>query len=545
MCQHETVHLLVENQLLALITIMSLGLLLGRVRIGNFRLGVAAVLFVGLGLATIEPAITLPPLIYILGLSVFVYTIGLEAAPGFFESMRTTGLRLNLFGLGMIATITAVSFGLIKWFGIDNPSGAGLFTGALTNTPAMAAVVDSLPVFVTGADDKTLDLPVVAYSLSYPLGVLGVILSVAFLSKIFKIDHDREAEDAGVAIQPLKTRRIRVTHEGLPSVSSMPIRFDLDIIISRIEHRGELFLPEPNDHVDPGDIISVVGTEEELERAAEHIGEFLPGDPTHDERLDFRRIFVSSTSLVGIPLRRLRGRLPGILVTRVRRGDMDFVATPDTVLQLGDRVRVVASTDRIDQATRIFGDSYKRISDINLLPLLVGMTVGVLLGMVAIPLPGGASLKLGSAGGPLIAALILGAIGRTGPVVWQIPFGANLALRQLGITLFLAGIGTTAGAGFGEALKDPQSLLIIGIGAIITVVFSLLTLIIGYKVLKIPFGQVAGMISGLQTHPAVLTYVSDHTKNELPSMGYTSVYPMAMVAKIVSAQVLLFLLFTF
>lgn len=545
MCQHETVHLLVENQLLALITIMSLGLLLGRVRIGNFRLGVAAVLFVGLGLATIEPAITLPPLIYILGLSVFVYTIGLEAAPGFFESMRTTGLRLNLFGLGMIATITAVSFGLIKWFGIDNPSGAGLFTGALTNTPAMAAVVDSLPVFVTGADDKTLDLPVVAYSLSYPLGVLGVILSVAFLSKIFKIDHDREAEDAGVAIQPLKTRRIRVTHEGLPSVSSMPIRFDLDIIISRIEHRGELFLPEPGDHVDPGDIISVVGTEEELERAAEHIGEFLPGDPTHDERLDFRRIFVSSTSLVGIPLRRLRGRLPGILVTRVRRGDMDFVATPDTVLQLGDRVRVVASTDRIDQATRIFGDSYKRISDINLLPLLVGMTVGVLLGMVAIPLPGGASLKLGSAGGPLIAALILGAIGRTGPVVWQIPFGANLALRQLGITLFLAGIGTTAGAGFGEALKDPQSLLIIGIGAIITVVFSLLTLIIGYKVLKIPFGQVAGMISGLQTHPAVLTYVSDHTKNELPSMGYTSVYPMAMVAKIVSAQVLLFLLFTF
>ena len=534
-----------ENKLLALLVIMSLGLLIGRIKIAGFRLGVAAVLFVGLGFATLEPDITLPSIVFIIGLSMFVYTIGLEAGPGFFESLRTTGIRHNIFGLLMVVVITGVSYALIKAFNIDSPSGAGMFTGALTNTPAMAAVVDTLPALI-GSDSDTkaqLELPVVAYSLAYPIGVLGVIISVAVLAKVFRIDHDQEARDAGVAIQELLTRRIRVTKEGLPSVTTMPHRFDLEIIISRIEHSGKLFLPEPGDHVDPGDIISVVGTEEEVNKAQELIGEFLPGDPTHDEGLDYRRIFVSTTEMVGIPLRKLRPRLDHMLVTRVRRGDADMVATPDTILQLGDRVRVVAPHESIDRATRLFGDSYKRISDINLLPLLLGMSVGVLIGMIPIPLPGGTALKLGSAGGPLVVSLILGAIGRTGPIVWQVPYGANLALRQLGITLFLAGIGTTAGAGFGKALADPRSLTILAVGAAITMIFSLLTLIIGYKFMKIPFGQVSGILAGMQTHPAVLSYVSDQTKNELPSIGYTTVYPMAMVAKIVSAQVLLFLLF--
>lgn len=542
----EIVQLLVENQLLALVTIMAIGLLVGRIKIFGFQLGVAAVLFVGLAFATIEPNITLPPIVYILGLSLFVYTIGLEAAPGFFASMRTTGMRLNIFGFVTILVMTLVAFGLIKFFNIDSSSGAGLLTGAFTNTPAMAAVVDALPSFLGDkTTEQALELPVVAYSLTYPLGVLGVILSVAFLSRIFKINHDKEAEDAGVAPHPLHTRRVKVTKEGLPSVNNIPVQFDLEVIVSRIEHRGKLFLPEVGDRVEPDDIISVVGTDEELDKAVALIGETLPGDPTHDDRLDYRRIFVSSNTLVGKPLRKLRGTMQGLLVTRVRRGDQDIVATPDTVLQLGDRVRVVSHHENIDRATRLFGDSYKKISDFNLLPLLLGLFAGILVGLIAIPLPGGAALKLGSAGGPLIISLILGSLGRTGPIVWQVPFGANLALRQLGITLFLAGIGTTAGAGFGKALKDPQSLLIIGVGAIITVLFSCLILIIGHKVLKVPFGQAAGMIAGLQTHPAVLSYVSNHTKNELPSMGYTTVYPMAMVAKIICAQLLLFLLFNF
>ena len=537
-------HLLVENQLFTLLLIMTIGLLVGRIQIGGFRLGVAAVLFVGLGLATIEPDIALPAIVFIMGLSLFVYTIGLEAGPDFFSSMRTTGLRLNALAIGMIVATMAVGVGLLKFLGIDAASGAGVFTGAMTNTPAMAAVVDTLTNMASTPEEVVAaeSMPVVAYSLTYPLGVLGVILSVAVLSKVFRIDNDQEARDAGVAIQQLVTRRIEVTRRDLPTVTSLPHSLELDVIVSRIEHRGTLYIPEPGDTALVGDIISVVGTEEEVQRAEELIGEGLPGDPTHDDGLDFRRIFVSSPEMVGVPLAQLRSRLDGMLVTRVRRGDADMVATPDTVLQLGDRVRVVADHEHIDIATKLFGDSYKGISDFNLLPLLAGLALGVIVGMIPIPLPGGTALKLGNAGGPLLVALILGAKGRTGPIVWQVPYGANLALRQFGITVFLAGIGTTAGAGFGKALQDPASLTIIGTGAVLTFLVSLLTLIVGHKLMKIPFGQVSGMIAGMQTHPAVLSYVSDQTKNELPSMGYTTVYPLSMVTKIICAQVLLFLL---
>lgn len=538
------VHLLVENQLFALLLIMTIGLLLGRIRIGGFRLGVAAVLFVGLGFATIEPEIALPSIVFILGLSLFVYTIGLEAGPSFFTSLRTTGIRLNALAVGVIVVVTLLAVALLKALGIDGPTGAGVFTGSMTNTPAMAAVVDTLTNMATNPTEEDIakTVPVVAYSLTYPLGVLGVILSVAILSKVFRIDNDKEAHDAGVAIQALETRRIEVTNHGLPAVTNLPHELELDIIVSRIEHRGAMYIPEPGDAALSGDILTIVGTEEELDRAERLIGESLPGDPTHDEGLDFRRIFVSSADMVGVPLSKLRKRLDGMLVTRVRRGDADMVATPETVLQLGDRVRVVAPHDRIDRATRLFGDSYKRISEVNLLPLFAGLALGVIIGMIPIPLPGGAALKLGNAGGPLLVALILGAKGRTGPIVWQLPYGANLALRQFGIAVFLAGIGTTAGAGFGKALKDPASLTIIGAGAVVTFAISLITLIIGHKLMKIPFGQVSGMVAGMQTHPAVLSYVSDQTKNELPSMGYTTVYPLSMVAKIICAQILLFLL---
>lgn len=533
--------ILVNNQLLTLVLIMALGLFLGQINMGGFRLGVAAVLFVGLIFATIEPEIALPPIMYITGLSLFVYTIGLEAAPGFVQTMKTTGLRHNAFGLVMILAALGLAYALIKGLGMAPAVGIGMFTGSLTNTPALAAALDALPNFIS--DAAILDVPVVAYSLTYPLGVLGIILTIAILAKVFRVNHAQEAEDAGVAIHPLTTKRVLITHAGLPSVTNMPRDFDVDVIISRIEHNGQLFLPEHGDRVSPGDIVSIVGTEEALKVAIPKIGEPLPGAPTHDGRLDFRRIFVSSPSLVGIPLKDLRPRMSGMLVTRVRRGDQDLVATPDTVLQLGDRVRVVADHEHIDRATKLFGDSYRRISDFNLLPMLAGLGLGVLLGMVEIPLPGGSGLKLGNAGGPLIMALILGSWARTGPIVWQVPYGVNLALRQLGIAIFLAGIGTTAGAGFGEAIQDPYSLVIIGVGAIVTVALALLTLIVGYKVFRIPFGQVAGILAGLQTHPAVLSYVSEQTKNELPAMGYTAVYPMAMIAKIVCTQILLFLLF--
>lgn len=546
-CDYLLVSLLVENQLLALVAIMSIGLLLGRIKIFGFRLGVAAVLFVGLAFSTIEPGITVPALIYVVGLALFVYTIGLESGPDFFKSLKSTGLRNNGLALGAIVATTALAWLLIRLFDFEPATGAGMLTGALTNTPAMAAVVDALPTLVdadSGELHHLLELPVVAYSLTYPLGVLVVILTIAVFAAVFKVDHQQEAVDAGVAVQELRGRRIRVIREGLPAISNIPELLELDVIISRVERNGdaEQFIPEEGDRSQLGDVLTVVGSEQELDRAVEHLGEFASGDPYGDVELDYRRIFVSDESMVGIPLAKLRGRLPGMLITRIRRGDSDLIAHPEMTLQLGDRVRVVAPTSRIAEATHVFGDSYRRLADFNLIPLVVGLALGVLVGMVEFPLPGGSALSLGSAGGPLLVALILGALSRTGKVVWQIPYSANLALRQLGITLFLAAIGTTAGAGFRSALGDPSSLVIIGVGVLLTFTMCLIVLIVGHVIMDIPFGEAAGILAGTQTHPAVLSYVAETTRNELPAMGYTSVYPLAMVAKIIAAQALLFLL---
>ncbi|AMA00674.1 aspartate:alanine exchanger family transporter [Corynebacterium glutamicum] len=536
--------LLVENQLLALVVIMTVGLLLGRIKIFGFRLGVAAVLFVGLALSTIEPDISVPSLIYVVGLSLFVYTIGLEAGPGFFTSMKTTGLRNNALTLGAIIATTALAWALITVFNIDAASGAGMLTGALTNTPAMAAVVDALPSLIddTGQLHLIAELPVVAYSLAYPLGVLIVILSIAIFSSVFKVDHNKEAEEAGVAVQELKGRRIRVTVADLPALENIPELLNLHVIVSRVERDGEQFIPLYGEHARIGDVLTVVGADDELNRAEKAIGELIDGDPYSDVELDYRRIFVSNTEVVGTPLSKLQPLFKDMLITRIRRGDTDLVASSDMTLQLGDRVRVVAPAEKLREATQLLGDSYKKLSDFNLLPLAAGLMIGVLVGMVEFPLPGGSSLKLGNAGGPLVVALLLGMINRTGKFVWQIPYGANLALRQLGITLFLAAIGTSAGAGFRSAISDPQSLTIIGFGALLTLFISITVLFVGHKLMKIPFGETAGILAGTQTHPAVLSYVSDASRNELPAMGYTSVYPLAMIAKILAAQTLLFLL---
>lgn len=540
----DQVTIFVENPLLALLLIMAVGLFIGRIRVFGFQLGVAAVLFVGLVMAAVEPAIQIPPLIYVVGLSLFVYTIGLESGHDFFATFRSKGLRNNALAVGIFLAVTAAAFGLVKLFDIGAVTGAGLFTGALTNTPAMAAVVDALPSLITDAGElRTAEsLPLVAYSLTYPLGVIIVILAIAVTAKAFKVDHRQEAIDHGVAVHELYTRRILVRREDLGAIVELPEDLGLEVIVSRLEREGTQRLPGRSAWAKKGDVLSVVGTAEELDRAAELIGEALPGEPAHGHDLDYRRIFVSNEDLVGIPLSRLRPQLSGLLITRVRRGDHDMVATPETILQLGDRVRVVAAHDRMGKVTRLFGDSYRRLSDVNLLPLVAGLTIGVAVGLIALPLPGGATLKLGSAGGPLVVALILGALGRTGRIVWQVPYGANLALRQIGITLFLAAIGTTAGAGFRAALSDPTSLTIIGVVALVTLLISVLVLVVGHKVMHLSFGETAGILAGMQTHPAVLSYVNDVTRNDLPGQGYTSVYPVSMVAKILLAQVLLFLL---
>jgi putative transport protein len=232
----------------------------------------------------------------------------------------------------------------------------------------------------------------------------------------------------------------------------------------------------------------------------------------------------------------------GALVTRVRRGDIEFLPDGDTVLELGDRVRVVAHRDHIAAVGELFGDSYRALSEIDILTFGLGVALGLLLGALPIPLPGGITIRLGFAGGPLIVALILGALRRTGPMVWSLPYSANLTLRQIGLVLFLAGIGTRAGYAFVSMLARGEGLTVFLAGAAITCLTALTTLWLGHRILKIPLGLLIGMLAGLQTQPAVLAFASEQAGNDLPNIGYATVYPLAMIAKIVLAQVLLTLM---
>lgn len=541
--------LLIHNPLLLLFLVAALGYSLGRVTIAGTSLGVAAVLFVGLAFGALDPEIKLPELIYQLGLVVFVYTIGISSGRAFFVSLRHQGLRDNLFIAGMLVVAAALAVLLGRLIGLTPAVAAGMFTGSLTNTPALAAVVETVKATAPAADiERLLAEPVVGYSIAYPMGVIGMLIVIVLMRRVWHIDFAAEAvaQQRGGAQAPLLNQTVTVTR---PDVANMEIadlvtRGGWDVTFGRIMHGGQLALAGATTRLSLGDQISVIGSADSVLAVASALGE-PTADHLADDRsqFDFRRIFVSSSAIAGRRLRDLR--LPqrfGGTVTRVRRGDTEFVAHGDTVLELGDRVRVVARPEQMPAVARFFGDSYRALSEIDILTFTLGLALGLVLGMVPLPLPGGLTIKLGVAGGPLVVALILGALERTGPLVWNLPYSANLTLRQFGLILFLAGVGTRSGYAFVHTLQQGGGLPIFLGGLTITVGMALLLLFAGYKLLRIPYGTLIGMLAAFGTQPAVLGFALEQTGDERPNAGYAAVYPVALIVKIICAQLVLTLL---
>lgn len=544
------VELLKSNTLLLLFVVAAIGYPLGRVRLFGHSLGVAAVLFAGLAIGALDPDLKLPEIVYTLGLVVFVYTIGLSSGAGFFASFRRKGLRDNLLIVGMLIVAALAVAGVQYAFGLRPTLAAGLFAGSLTNTPALAAVLEQVRIIAPAdARDRLLADPVVGYSIAYPIGVIGMIVTISVLQRLWHIDYTVEAQslrDLGAVGQKLVNRTVRITR---PEISLLTIDELLRakqwrVIFGRTLRNGEMILADGSTRLQQGDLVSLIGTEEEVTEAAAFLGEMTAERLELDRsKLDFRRIFVSNPQVVGRPLRDLQlPRRYGALVTRVRRGDMELLPHGDTVLELGDRVRVVALRERMDEVSEFFGDSYRALSEIDILTFSLGLAMGLLIGMIPIPLPGDAVFRLGVAGGPLVVALILGARERTGPLVWNIPYSANLTLRQIGLVLFLAGVGTRSGYAFVSTFTQSGGIVLFSAGAVITCGIAFTTLSIGHKLLRIPMSLLIGMLAGLQTQPAVLAFALEQTKNDAPNIGYTTVYPMAMIVKILLAQALVLLL---
>lgn len=527
------IELLSSNPILTLFIIMALGFFIGKIKIGNFSLGVAGALFAGIMISAISPDLALPPIIYMLGLILFIYTTGISLGPTFFASIRKTGLRDNLLAIGMIIFGTFLVILAAKILNIDGALATGMFTGTFTVTPALAGVLDTL-----GGNSA---IPVVGYSLAYPFSILASLILIGILRKAWKIDS-HESTSVDNSINPHTVHYLRP--ESV-KVKNLTEQIKANVTVSRIFTKGHLDIANDDTTINHGDYVTVVGTPRDYTIALKWMGKESTKMHLLAQHGDLheRRVFVSNTQLAGKTIGQLNlDKKHKVVVTRVRRGDIDMVVSKDFIVELGDRLRMVGKHKDIDEAAAYLGDSYKSVSRFNVLSLSVGVSLGVLIGAISWPLPGGREISLGAAGGTIIIALILGALRRTGPIVWQIPFATNLSIRQLGLMMFLAGVGSTAGQAFAEALSDPTSYYLIAASLIISLVTVASMLIIGHKLLKIPFTKLSGMVAAMNTQPATLAYANNLTKLDDANIGYASVYPMALIIKIIIAQILLILL---
>lgn len=543
----EAVQLLIKNPLLYLFAVAAVGYPLGRIKVFGISLGVAAVLFTGLGFGSLHPDLKLPEIVYVLGLVLFVYTIGLASGPAFAASFKRDGVRNNLFAVGVLAFAAGLTFILARLGGIKPTLTAGMFAGSLTNTPAIAGVLETIKSYADKpALDAMLSEPVIAYSITYPVGVVGMILAITLVQRLFKIDYKADAacvKGVSGSTETLHTHTILVTRKEAEGATlrNLFAKHKWNAVIGRVKHGGHMMVATGGSTLSVGDLVAVVGPEDELAKIAAFLGELSAEHIERDKsELEVRRIFVSSQDVEGRQLKHLRiDEKFGAVVTRLRRGDVDMVVSGSTTLEPGDRVRVVARREKMAEVSAFFGDSYRAVSEMDIMTFSLGLAVGLAIGIAPIPMPGDITVKLGFAGGPLIVGLLLGIIGRTGDMVWTIPYSVNMSLRQIGLVLFLAGVGTKAGYGFFHTMASGGGLYIFFAGAAITFITALLTLIVGYKLLNIPMCVLTGMLAGLQTQPALLGFALEQSRNDLPNVGYASVYPTATILKILLAQALL------
>lgn len=498
------------------------GYVLGSIRIRGFSLGVAAVLFAGLALGAWGPGqFELPPLISTLGLALFVYTMGLACGPGAPSSLRRYGLRMALLVCGSLLLSAVICWGAGRWMGLPLQQTAGVYCGAITNTPALAAQLEWLQRNAPNAPQEVKVGPAVGYSLAYPFGVGGLLLLMAFYSR--RLDPAQKPERPRAV-----TYRITERKPNGNFLEADWVQHETGLVVSRRLRAGHQQVVLADTVLEPEDLVAAVGTPEQHAQHGARLGQPVDVHLEHQgQEVQYRRYFLSRRELVGKHLRDLV--LGGAVVTRVRRGDLEITADPDLRLEWGDVLRVVVPAGC--ELEPIFGDSLDTLAHTDLFPMALGMVLGVLLGSLPLPLGDPPYPTLGVAGGTLVIGLLLGYLGRTGPLVWTMPLEANLALRQIGLLFFLAPIGIMAGGQFASAMQH-EGLRLILLGAGLTCFSSLSLLILGARWLKLPPADILGLLSGAHTQPAALAYASDRSRDPAVEITYAAVFPLAMITKI-------------
>lgn len=526
----------VNDELLLLFVVIAIGLALGRVVYKGMHLGTAGVLFAGLLLsAWFRPGaeLVIAPQIKEFGLVLFVYCVGLTSGPGFFAAWRGGGIRMNVVVAVALACGALVAC-LAGWlFGLDRGQIAGVFCGALTNTPALGAASERL------VGTPLASHPALGYSLTYPFGVLGALLLGRAFVRRRREQLSEEIARATGASAKIASETLQVTNDDVigRSIGELRVRDTVGVIVSRIRRGPDERVPNKYTLLQRGDLVTVVGTAEALRTAVARFGP--PGhSETSRDRVDMRRILVSKREFVGRRLAELElTEKFNAQVTRLRRADLDLVPSDDMRLELGDRLRVVAPVERLPELARFLGDSELELAELDYVALAVGISAGLVLAQIPLPLFG-SDLSLGSAGGPLIAALLLGRLGRTGSFVWAMPHEANLNLRELGLLLFLSGVGVSAGSQL-AGVMNVEGAITVGVGALVTIVTTSVALVLSTRWLQAGVIPTLGAASGLQTQPATLAAAFELSqRSEQTYVAYAVVYPLAMIGKILLAQLI-------
>lgn len=530
--------------------ICAIGMAMGKIRFFGISLGIAFVFFIGIFLGSVGVAINHDMLIYCedFGLVLFVYALGLHVGPNFFGSFRREGMTLNLWSLAVIALGTIMAIALVPLTKVSMPDMIGVLCGATTNTPALGAAQSALEHMGIGGGRAAL-----ATAVTYPLGVLGVILAILFLRKCFVKPTDleiRETEDDDHTF----IGQYLIVNPALEGRTIGDIAHDAHskFIISRLWRAGEVILPVADTVLHINDSVLVVTNKDEEGTMEMLFGKEMPGDWNKekidwnhiDSNVESRIIVLTKTALNGKKLGQLRLRdTYGVNVSRVIRGDIKLLATDDLVLQYGDRLTLVGKPDAIDNAENFLGNSVKTLNEPNIGSIFLGMVLGVALGMIPVTLPGMQSpIRLGIAGGPIVMGIVIGALGPRMHFISYTTRSASLMLRRLGLALYLACLGLDAGKGFLSTVIQPEGLLWVGIGFVLTVVPVTVIGFIALRTHKFDYGTICGIMCGSMANPMALGYANDNLKGDTASISYASVYPLGMFVRVIIAQILVMFL---
>jgi putative transport protein len=544
----------VVGTVLILSAVAAFGLALGAVKVRGVGLGIAGVLFAGLVFGHFGVTIQGHVLEFVreFGLILFVYTIGMQVGPGFLASLHRVGLRLNLLALCVVllGVLTAVSIHFIA--DVPTPALVGILSGAVTNTPSLAAAQQALAE-VTKADPAghMAKLPGLGYAVAYPFGVVGIIGVLLLLRALFKVRLEVEQEaleaHAGVARARVLRSNFEVTNPNLVGrpLGKVPLVEHGEVTVSRIYREGTLDVARSERELRMGDVLLAVGTQKQLDAFGVVVGRESDLDlRALPSSITSRRLIVTHSSAGGKTIADLDflGRF-GVRITRVSRAEVEMATPEDFELQYGDTVLAVGEADSIQKVADELGDSPRSLNYPHLIPMFVGIALGVIVGSFPFTFPDApAPVRLGLAGGPLLVAIALSRIGRIGPLVWYMPMSANYMLREVGIVLFLAAVGLRAGDRFVSTLVEGPGLQWMAYGALITVVPILIVGAYARAVLKLNYLTLCGVLAGSMTDPPALAFASAAARSDAPAISYATVYPLTMILRVVAAQLIVLLL---